>query len=149
MSNTVGTFPPGSPSPVKIPITRPAANAEWTITVPNNTRWEILSIYAECDLDATTSARRLAIRVTDGTDNLFQSQPGSASTASTQMVLVHAPGMTVGNPVPDQLPGTAPLPIGLTVRAGYVISSVTLNLQAGDRYDNVAMLVMESIDVSD
>lgn len=147
MSTTIGTLPPGSPSPVVIPINRPAANNEWTITVPNNTRWEILNIYAELDLDSNVAARWMAVKVTDGTDTIFLSTPGTSNSSSSNQICNTGTGLKTSNPVPGTLAGAAGLPNRFTVRAGYVIASLTANMESGDRYDNLAMLVMEWIDV--
>lgn len=109
----------------------PAANAEWSITIPATQWWLVRAIRATLVTDANAANRRVALSIDDN-GGLVQLIGSAATQVASQTTIYNwAPGNVV---IDDQvgLRQYAPLPNGLLLPAGTVISSVTTNRQAGD-----------------
>lgn len=147
MSSNTGTLPPGSPGIVVVSVADPAAGAEWTQTVPDNVRWEILNIHVQYTGNATSISRYANIEITDGTDRLFFSNVGAIDMQSSTMDIDYGPGLEYRVGLATAQATHAPIPRGLTINAGSVIASVTLLLQATDQLENIRITVKEWVDV--
>lgn len=119
-----------------------AVNTEWTETVPSGKVWRLIAIRATLVTDGNAADRRVAVTITDGTNIVFKSTDESEQTAS----LTHAYNITkqTGHAVAS-LDHYLPLPVAdaFLLPAGFVIASVTTNIQAGDNWSAPVFMVEE------
>lgn len=111
--------------PRSVVSTDPAANVEASITVPSGSRWTIVSAHLTVAQGATQTPLP-SLQIADAAGNVIGLFPGasaatSANTTSTfdwfeGATLTAGAGATVNR---------APLPRGLAVKAGWVISTST------------------------
>lgn len=123
--------------------TDPAANAEITETVPDRRRWRFLSFRASLLTDANVASRRVFLVFNDGSTDLIYF-PASANQAAS-LFLTHnfspttySPGLVIADYI-----SCAP---SLILPAGFVIKTVTANIQAADNWGAPQLLVEEWID---
>lgn len=103
----------------------PAANAEASITVPQGAQMVILCAHLTCAQGATqTPLPNLQIALADGTVIGLYPGASAATSASTTSTFDWYPGaaLTAGAGATSN---RAPIPEGLAVKGGWVISTVT------------------------
>lgn len=120
----------------------PAANAEWSETVPAGKLWRILAIRATLVTDANVAARRVGVTISDGTNVVYKGNDESTQAAS----LTHNYNIATHNSravqdVEHYVP--LPFPEHLLLPAGYVIASTTLLRQATDDWGAPVFMVEE------
>lgn len=123
----------------------PAANAEFTVTVPAGKFWEIMSISVALVQGATQTPQPILI-LDDGTDIVYESFGSSAAQAvSTTCRYNWAPGLTLSAQVgaTTNVHSTAPLPLGIVLPAGGRIRSSTLGIGANSDYGQPTFYVIE------
>lgn len=120
----------------------PAANTEWSETVPTGKLWRILAIRATLVTDANAANRRVGVTITDGTNTVFKSNDESTQAASLTHSYNIAP--QEGHAVAD-VEHYTPLPIAQSflVPGGFVIASTTVSRQAGDDWGAPVFMVEE------
>lgn len=126
--------------------TNPAAAAEISETVPTGARWTLYGATFVFVTDGNAANREVAIVLTDGTNILATSSAGFSNTASLTKRYVAAPYGA----------GTAPLqgtdrqivlpPFRLL--AGWKITTVTTNIQAGDDYAAPRLTIEEHLEAA-
>ena len=124
-----------------ISVSDPAAGAEWTHTVPAGVRWRFNSLHCRFVTSGTAATRRSHVEITDGTDRLMIAPPGRTQAAS----LTHSYVAPHNFVTVDATTGVNPYGIvfGLILLAGWDIFSVTTNIQAGDQYSLIRLVVEE------
>lgn len=119
-----------------------AAGSEWTQVVPAGVVWELLAIQAGFTASAVVATRSPRLQITDGSFLVFEAAPAIQPTASQVARFSYARNWgyqsiaNVANVSNQGLPDFALL-------GGYVIQSATSNLDAGDQWGAVSMLVRE------
>lgn len=111
----------------------PAAGSETSITVPANQIWRVYSWRAQLVTDGTAVNRFVHLRITDGSNRLYETFTTTAHTAS----LTRDHFAFHGVPTVAAFENTEslmPFPAEVWLREGSVISTVTTNLQAGDNW---------------
>lgn len=113
----------------------PAANAEFSFTVPAGETWLLLGVSVQM-VQGITQTPWPSLVVDDGTNTLFNAYSGTAAQGGSTTAQ-HSWG--VGNPaasagVTPNIFSTGPLPAGLVLPAGYRIRSVTAGLGANSNY---------------
>lgn len=97
-------------------------DSDKTFTVPAGTEWEILSIYVEYISTATAGNRQVAIRFTDGADDIIgQVRAGIAQAASLTRFYQFGVGLADLTAFRDTDFLMTPLPRGLVLPAGYKV----------------------------
>ena len=126
----------------QVPIANPGAGADFGVTVPSGSTWDLLSLTMLLATSAVVADRldQIIIKDQDGTVQIIvyvgQSQPASEAvrhvystgfgTTSTSIVLVQS----------------LPSPPAI-LREGWSLHSLTGNLDAGDQYTQVMLTVRE------
>lgn len=123
-------------------IPTPAAGAEFTITVPANVTWEVLSVKGVLTTSAAVANRNCTLIL--GPDAATTEQRyslGTAVTASQATTFTYASGIgttlatgSIAGPLPSPPPIAPP---------GYVMRSQTQNVDAGDQYSSLFVVVRE------
>lgn len=122
----------------------PAAGADFSVTVPNNRRWQLIAIRGALTASAAVANRFPAIVLDDGANQVFLSRINVATTAGQSNGFTWAP--TVQPYTDTQSNFLLPLPSPVFLASGYHVKSSTLNLQAGDQWSNIQLLVSEWVD---
>lgn len=129
-----------------VPVKKPAAAAEWTVSVPGGVMWRMLAGYAQLTTSATVSTRNLGLSVTNEGVTLFFDTSitgiGASSTANLHMV----PSIPFLNALTRGQEVWCNFPLFL-LEEGWVITSLQpapgSGLAAGDQYTAVSLLVDE------
>lgn len=142
------TLPAGlqAPTRTKVTVSQPAAGADWSYTVPAGTWLKLMSGLTTLTCSATTAQRNPGTIITDGTKTIGRleyqtsgANPKASSVCQISYVTSHN-WQVAGN---AQIPANGPLCLSLppfVLPPGYVIGSVTPNLQAGDQYSAVTLI---------
>lgn len=129
-------------------VASPAAGADWSVTVPTNARWRLRSWFATLLTSATVVNRQLATLISAaGADSWYASAAINA-VASTNN-LVSAGGIAPYTAIqPNVIPIALPPDLLLSgnVTFGQTIGSASINLQVGDQWSNIRLLVEEWLD---
>jgi len=121
-------------------VADPAAGAEISFTIPNNTRWIIYSLNFIFTTSSTAATRRVHLRILDGANLLYQDPESNSHTASITRIHSHTTGVenkSLNNNVDVTSHPLIMLPADAT------IDTLTTNLQAGDQYSDLRLLVEE------
>lgn len=121
--------------------TDPAANTEWSETVPSGKVWLVRSIRATLVTDNNAANRQVGVTLTDGTNVFFKACSASVQAASLTHIYTVAdlPGVVVAA---SALEHQVPLP-PMLLTGGTVIASVTTNKQATDNWGAPVFCVEE------
>jgi hypothetical protein len=125
-------------------IGNPAAGADWIATVPAGARWRVQAISETFTASAAVASRQAGLFLDDGANVYWANTAPTAITAS-QIVTISATGSSAPQ-------GAAPfqqtivIPPGLFIPAGHRFKSTTVNIQAGDQYSAINILVEEWIE---
>jgi hypothetical protein len=118
-------------------------DSDKTFTVPAGTEWEILTIYVELATTATVGNRQLAIRFTDGSDDIIgQIRAGAVQAASLTRIYQFGVGLPDLTAFRDTDFLSTPLPDGLVLPAGYkvrILDKAAIDAAADDM--DVQMMV--------
>jgi hypothetical protein len=122
----------------------PAANTEWSETVPTGCVWRILAIRAQLVTDANVANRRVSVTITDVASGNVVFKPVDESVQAASLTHNYNIAPQQGHAVAD-VEHYLPLPISDSwfVPAGFVIASSTLNLQATDNWGAPTFYVEE------
>jgi len=119
----------------------PAANAEWSETVPTGARWRLLSVLAIMVADANVANRNFRIIIDDGTNNLIRIGSNYNQTAGNTVGYTIGAFGFIGSLNFDPMP--VPLPPNIVLLAGWRIRSETSARQVGDNWAAPQLLVEE------
>lgn len=111
----------------------PAANAEWTLTVPASTAWHVRSVTAVLVQGITDTPQPLLV-IKDASGNVLSEHFGSTTVqavSTTQRYTWSAGGPLTGNAgATTNVHSNGTLPLDLVLLAGWTISSNTIGLAA-------------------
>jgi hypothetical protein len=123
--------------------TNPAANVEFSETVPTGARWRLVALSVALVTDANVANRVPTLIVDDGALTYLESSVGGNLVASTTYQIT-ASAFGVANAFTPLAQGI-PLPPDLILLAGHRMRSTTLNRQVGDDYGAPQLYVEEWI----
>lgn len=121
----------------------PAPGSEILITVPARRRWKILNLRFPLVSDVTETDRTVYIQVSDDTNTILILPQDQTQAASLTYNYHYLPWSLAAFKIPSQV--LCPIP-SLTLAAGFTITTVTANIQAGDNFGAPLILVEEWID---
>jgi hypothetical protein len=124
--------------------TDPAANTEFSETVPTGARWRLINVRAILVTDANVATRVLQLIVDDGTNTLIDSEQDRTLPASQSRNANWSACGFVGGI--NNVFGNGPLPPDLLLSAGCRIRSNTIGRQATDNWGAPQLLVEEWIE---
>ena len=125
--------------------TNPAAGVEISETVPTGARWRLHGIKANLITDATVANRRPILLVAVSSVNVIASQQPQTIAASLNRDVFWSPGLSWETGIAG-IDLVAGLPLNVPLLAGWVISTTTVSLQAGDNWGAPEMIVEEWIE---
>jgi len=120
-----------------VSVANPAAGAEISVTVPANERWELLALLFTFTTSATAANRTPAIQIGDGTNTAVRVIYHSTIAASIALAMAWA--TTGSNAYAAGLRSITPLPVGLTMEAGWIVSTSTALIQVDDQYSAITL----------
>ncbi len=119
-------------------VANPAAGADWSFTVPAQSRAKVRSVKAQLATSATAGARLARLQITDGTNVVFTVVPTITQTVSLTWTYDWALGMGgelnasannfVGEALPDML-----------LEPGWVIGTSTAAISATDQWSLIRL----------
>lgn len=118
----------------------PAAGTELTDTVNANEVWRIQSIALTLVTDANAADRRVHISITDGANEIFRTFTAIEQVASTTRGYIFAHQVAVADREDNGII-LVPLSAPLLIPNPFVISTVTTNIQVGDDFGVMRILV--------
>lgn len=124
------------------PVAQPNVGTDWTVTVPGESVWGVVSIAATLVTSAVAASRVPTLRVTDGVSTLMRfGCPVNITTGLTTLVswvaeLGYASSAINGATVNIGLPP-------IIVPAGSVIAVTTTAIDAGDQWSAINLNIVE------
>jgi hypothetical protein len=124
-----------------IVVPKPAASADWSMTVPGGVVWSVKAIVATLATSATVANRAAAISMTDGTTEFYRGAAGAVQAASKTFRYSWSPtespsatGSVVNADIPD-----------VVLPSGYAIGSSTELIDTTDQWSAIALCVVETV----
>lgn len=130
--------------------TAPPAGVEQAITVPSNANWELMSFSCTMVASAAAASRNPRLRFDDGSaaNIIAQTQQAGSVTAGLTINFSWAQGLPLAALV--GLAGNearvAGLPMGLRLRGGHRVVTLTAGLQAGDQWGAARWFARETLE---
>lgn len=127
---------------VIIEVSRPAANNQWTYTIPDHRRFRLMAISFELVTDANAANRNILVQITpNGSSNGLIYFSNTNLTASLNAFYSWS---NSGRAETQLTIGTnsfivVPFPQGIELHAGDIISSLASGFQVGDRYNRIEL----------
>jgi hypothetical protein len=122
-----------------ITVSVPSAGADWTQTVPPGEQWIVRAVRAVLTTSATVGNRIPILTLTDAAAHILtQSYNSIADVASNNANFMWANGyqqQNLGNLF------TQPWPYELRMQAGWILSTSTLGIVAGDQWSAIQLTV--------
>ena len=116
----------------------PAANTEIAVTVPAYATWRVMGATATLVTSAAVANRLVTLIVDDGANELFR--VNAAVTQAASLTYSYSFASAVSDTV---VPGNVVKLPQLIIKSGYRIRTLTTNLQAGDDWSAMRLLVEE------
>lgn len=121
-------------------IANPGANTEISIISTTGGLWIVRSLVATFTADATVANRTVVFTADDGTTEYFRTRSESVIAASGLATFAAFDGSSSGAEVGDVVHLAWPTD-GLVLPPGHRLRTSTVNLQSGDAFTNVALMV--------
>lgn len=126
----------------QIPVQTPAIGAEWTITVPGGTIWEILAVKYVFSTSAAAGNRNPTTAIFDQDSVLqYRFSPASNFAPGTAATLILSTGygdhLTIGA-FNSSLPNPP-----LAIFPGFIVRSLTSAIDVGDSYSAITLFVRQ------
>jgi len=119
---------------------QPAVQTEWSISAPGHELWRVISVFYSLVTDVNVSNRSPGLIADDGTDTYWGAVTAAVQVASTTWNYCAFQGAGVAENTGNQ--NLLPLPgDGLWLQPGWRLRSNTDNIQAGDRYSAIKVMV--------
>lgn len=127
----------------------PAAGAESITTVPAGEEWTLDSWAANLTTNATVANRVIQLIIDDGAgNNIFQTTGNVAQAASLQILYQGDAGATENTTVRTGNPFNylqLEFPLGMVLKAGWRIRTLTTNIQAGDQWSGAEVTFTRTV----
>lgn len=125
----------------------PNPGQEFTATVPTGARWEIIGVLNRFITSATVIDRFCYLDFNDPIQgDIALCSPAISQQASTNRIQTWAPNLPVASLLSQII--QMPMPNGLFLTAGQFIQSSTPNMQIGDVYTSIHIVVREWLEVN-
>lgn len=126
-----------------LPITAPAAGADFAKTIPGESTWMLVALTALLTPDNNATARAPVLQVTNGTQTIAQVPTGATIAASTATTIswICDGATTMTTAVGATLTVNTPK---LILPPGYVVQSATTAIHSGDTWTNIVLTVVEA-----
>lgn len=125
-----------------VPVPQPAAGAEWTVNVPGGRQWRIIGGAAQLVASAAVANRRPGLSLGDESTTTARTVSALQVQAGATALLGYLPDSGVTAPAGVDTVGLVPA-WDAWIPGGFVISSATPGLQAGDQYSQVSLMIEE------
>jgi len=120
----------------------PSAGDDLTIPVPTGKVWRLLSLRFTLTTSSAAANRRVKLRLSDASDNIVYEIP-AASTQAASLTKIYTAAAGSQNVADSDGSMVLALPTEIVLGPGYKILTSCVNLQAGDSFDQLALLVEE------
>ncbi len=131
--------------PARVAGTNPAANTEFSETVPAGKQWQLVSVSIALVQGLTQTPQPILV-IDDGVNVVFESMGSSAAQAvSTTCQYTWGADLPLTGQIGSgtNVHSTAPLPDGLLLPAGYRVRSVTVGIGVNSDYGAPSLYVVE------
>jgi len=140
LSDTVQLTTEVLPPLRQVSLATPAANTEFTQSVPGLETWRLVCLQVLLTTDANAANRIFRLNLVDENGNIvFHGQANLSQPASTatvyQCAAIGADSANLLSTFHSML-----IPFKFQMPAGYLVRSDTLNMQAGDQYSGIHLL---------
>ena len=142
-------FPTGRPGSIQnIPVSNPAAGADWTQAVPSLARWRILSVKATLTTSAAAANRCAQLALGVPGSLVYVAVPAVLQAASLTYIYNFGAGVTtlLATVGATTLSVITAIPVDFWLQNGASIASATQNIQAADQWSGIQIQVEESLD---
>lgn len=136
--------PPGLPGAghlTPLPVGQPAAGADWSAAPPVGATWRVLGGSAQLVTSNAVFNRQVYLVFKHGGLELYRIAAAAVQAASATVVYEFLPGQTIVTLVATYQPMFLPSWCFLDPRM--TVGTTTTNLQAGDQWSNVVLLLEE------
>lgn len=130
-------LPPGPANLVETAITNPAAGADFTWTVTQ--AGLLLAVNGQLVTSATVISRDVTLLVADASANRIYTGPLVVSQTASETYTYTFQGAPILSGVVPNIVGA--IPLNAYVKAGWTVSSSTLDLQTGDQWSAITILM--------
>lgn len=127
-------------------VTSPAAGADWTFTVPSNSRFKIISLNAVLATSAVAGNRQVQIEITNAGGSVVWVGAANANIPASTTANVSATGTAPLTPV-ITTDVYCLLPPDLFLEGTFIIKAVTAGILGGDQWSAIQMYVETYIDL--
>lgn len=124
-------------------LTNPVTGAEISETVTASKIWNVMAIALTLVTDATVANRDVALVIEDGSSNEVYRQQISSSITASQTGKIFIAKWGGSQPADSGLLHYLTLPDDFELPAGFVVKTVTANLQAADDFAAPIILAIE------
>lgn len=128
-----------------VTVANPAVGADWTTTMPVRVRWELIAVRGQYVADANVANRDPALRIDSGATIMYEAPVDRQINAGETRRLSWGAGVGVissGN----GLVYNGSIPVGLMLNNAMKILTVTNQIQIGDQWSGVVLVVREWIE---
>ncbi len=125
-----------------VPVPSPAAGAEWSVSVPGGVLWVVRAVKGRLTTSAVVANRRPDLKVSDGSIDLFGigALTNQAANFVDDWSWVAGYASNVGGFSPGDETNYFP---EFPLYGGYIIRTVTRNIDAGDQWSAIVVTVDE------
>jgi hypothetical protein len=131
----------------EVTVANPAAGADWSLTVPSLTRWRIQNFNAQLVIANAGVARIIRAQLKTGAGVVMHQAAAQQTGAVNTTVQVSGSSGQITSVV-DTTTLNLPLPGQVVVASGEILAVSTSNINAGDQWSNIRVLVEEWLDVT-
>jgi hypothetical protein len=128
----------GTGSALSQQVSNPAAGAEWTFTVPAATTYTLKSVFYQLVTSSAAATRISLLKITDGTNTLFQGDVSVSQTASLTKKYAGGSGITDPLGASSNFPVVA-LPVDMVLGPGWKVGTATTAIDLGDQYSAISL----------
>jgi hypothetical protein len=144
-SNALGRAVDGAGKVKAVQGNVPLVGTDASITVPTNTRWQVLAVSAALTTSALAGNRQVTLTGFPNGLSAWTVPAPAAQPPSTQFFYTFAPGLPALSNVASQQ--AAPLPSPTFLEAGDVMTTETIAFRPSDQWTPLTVAVVEWIDV--
>lgn len=128
-----------------IALGSPPNGSDFSTSPPTHTKWRVLSVGATLTTSSTIANRQVRLTINGIAADLWFVAPGFNATASGTYVMSWLPGCAGLISTPPAF--TLPMPYPIVMDSTYSIATSTLNIQSGDFWVNIYVMVEQWMDL--
>lgn len=142
ISDTVQLVTQVSPNLLTQGIPAPGAGAEWSVVVPNDVNWKLVSVVMLLTADANVANRLVSLELRAATALVWRFLAEASQPASTAVTYVAA-ALGVQSPATLATFNSLLIPPNVWLPRNFIFQTVTENIQVGDAFSSIALMVEE------